>query len=195
MTEKLKEISIIIDVWDDVFSDFDPRPLDERALSEDFISELKKRYRETPRGDLLISFYAPRTLKHEDSERMVTQRLKQYFGDRALQKKQELFRTRKKGGGFVLGGIFFLTSITLLAYFNIFPVLMIKILEIVLVPLGWFGIWEGFSKIVNASPGSSQEGILFRKLSKAEYRFNYAKNPGGGVRGNSEQPERPMDEG
>jgi len=46
----LKEIAIVIDTWDDVFSDFDPSPLNERTVSGDFVEELKKRYRETQRG-------------------------------------------------------------------------------------------------------------------------------------------------
>ena len=53
--EDLKEIAVVIDTWDDIFSDFDPRPLNERTVSGDFIEELRKRYRETPRGDLVIS--------------------------------------------------------------------------------------------------------------------------------------------
>jgi hypothetical protein len=31
----LKEISIAIDTWDDIYSDFDPRPYNERDLSEE----------------------------------------------------------------------------------------------------------------------------------------------------------------
>ena len=114
MSEKLKEISIILDVWDDIFSDFDPRPLDERALSEDFISELKKRYRETTKGNLLISFFAPKGLKDEKSEQVVVNRLKKYFKYRALQDRREIYTMRKKGVVFILIGICFLSSITLI---------------------------------------------------------------------------------
>ena len=65
----IKEISIAIDTWDDIFSDFDPRPFEVRALSEDFIAELKKRYRETRKGQFLVMIYAPVSLKHEETER------------------------------------------------------------------------------------------------------------------------------
>ncbi len=67
----IKEISIAIDTWDDIFSDFDPRPLNIRALSEDFIAELKKRYRETRKGDFLVTIYAPISLKDAESEKAV----------------------------------------------------------------------------------------------------------------------------
>ena len=88
--ERAKEISIIIDTWDDVFSDFDPRPLSERVLSEDFVLELKKRYLETKRGNLIISFYAPKKLTDEKAEKIITHRIKQYFKLQALQKRREI---------------------------------------------------------------------------------------------------------
>jgi len=71
----IQQISIAIDTWDDIFSDFDPRPLGERAVSEDFINELKKRYLETRKGSFLIIIHAPISLKDEKSEKMIIQRL------------------------------------------------------------------------------------------------------------------------
>jgi len=173
MNDSLKEISIILDVWDDIFSDFDPRPLDERALSQDFINELKKRYRETAKGELLISFFAPKSLKDEQSEKMVTHRLRRYFKERAMQKKRDIRRMQARGGVFVLFGIASLSSITMVSYFNIVPEFTDKLLEIIFVPLGWFGIWEGFSQIVDASPRFAQDETLYRKLAAAEYHFHY----------------------
>lgn len=167
----IKEISLAIDTWDDIFSDFDPRPLNERALSEDFIFELKKRYRETRTGTFLVSIYAPIVLKDEKSEKTVVQRLKKHFKHRSLQRQRELNRIRVRGFIFVTAGIFFLGFLTLSTYLKFFSELAIEILGIILMPLGWFGIWEGFSKIVDTSPIFIQEEILFNKLSKANYRF------------------------
>jgi hypothetical protein len=173
MSEALKEISLILDVWDDIFSDFDPRPLDERALSEDFVNELKKRYRETPKGALLLSFYAPKSLKDEQSEQMVIRRLRKHFRDKALQKRHDIHRTKARGSTFIVVGIVSLSSITLISYFGLVSELVVKLLEILFVPLGWFGIWEGFSKVVNASPILANEEELYHRLSTAEYQFHY----------------------
>jgi hypothetical protein len=173
MSEALKEISLILDVWDDIFSDFDPRPLDERELSEDFVNELKKRYRETPEGALLLSFYAPKSLKDNQSEQMVIRRLRKYFKDKSLQKKRAIHNLKTRGILFALIGILSLCSITLISYFTIFSPLVIQLLEILFVPLGWFGIWEGFSKLINTSPMLAHEKELYHKLSTAEYQFHY----------------------
>jgi len=173
MDDSLKEISIILDVWDDIFSDFDPRPLDERTLSQDFLNELMKRYTEKKRGKLLISFYLPAALKDEQSEKMVNHRLKRYFKARALQKKHDIYQMRLRGVIFVLIGFVSLSSITVISYFRLIGGFVDQLLEILLVPLGWFGMWEGLLQIVNVSPALAQEEQLYGKLADAEYRFHY----------------------
>ena len=169
----IKEISIAIDTWDDMFSDFDPRPLEIRALSEDFIAELKKRYRETRKGDFLVSIYAPVALKDEKAAKAVIQRFKTHFKHRSLQRQRELSRIRLRGIIFVLLGIVSLGILTFITYSKAFSDIAIDLLGIILMPLGWFGIWEGFSKIVDTSPAFIQDELLFNKLSRATYRFNY----------------------
>jgi hypothetical protein len=169
----LKEIAVVIDTWDDVFSDFDPRPLNQRTVSGDFVEELKKRYRETRKGYFTISIYAPEALRSVDSEKMVTQRLKKHFRLRFLQKKKELIRKRVRGAVFVCIGVSSLSFLTLATYFRFLNQLSIEIAGIILMLLGWFGFWEGLSKLIDTSPAFIQEERLFEKLSKAAYRFEY----------------------
>jgi len=169
----IKEISIAIDKWDDIFSDFDPRPFNERMLSEDFLVELRKRYRETRKGSFIVTILAPMSLKDDIAAKTVIQRLKRHFRHRFLQRQKEIKRIRIRGVIFVIFGICFLGFLTLATYFRFFSDLTIEILGIILMPLGWFGIWEGFSKVVDTSPIYIQEEILFNKLSKADYRFKY----------------------
>ncbi|MEW6089195.1 MAG: hypothetical protein AB1498_12920 [bacterium] len=173
----INEVSIAIDTWDDVFSDFDPRPLNERELSEDFISELKKRYRETQTGNIIISIYEPVSLKDSNAEKMVVHRIKRFFKHQYLQGLKDIGRIRMRGGIFVFLGISSLTILTLVTHYNILLTkLANEILGIALMPLGWFGIWEGFSKLVDTSPKVFQDNELFDKLSKAEFRFIYLEN-------------------
>ena len=170
----IQEISIAIDSWDDIFSDFDPSPLEQRILSEDFLSELKKRYRETQRGNFIITIYAPMFLKDDLTERIVIKRLKQYFKLRHLSTRKEINDARRKGIIFVVFGILFLSVLTLIAFFKMLSLLAIELLGIILMPLGWFGIWEGFSRIIEPSPLIKQDLELFGKLTKAVFKFKYA---------------------
>lgn len=169
----LSEVAIVIDNWDDIFSDFDPRPLIERTVSGDFIEELKKRYRETKVGKYAITLYVPEILKNPNSERMVRQRLKKHFQYLYLVEKKNLQRLRMRGAAFILLGISSLSILTIVTYYAVFQELILELIGIILMPLGWFGIWEGFSKIVDTSPTLLRRRQLFHKLATASYCFRY----------------------
>ncbi len=171
--QDLREIGIVIDTWDDIFSDFDPRPLGERIVSGDFVDELKKRYKETQSGELIITIYAPSSLKDEESEKIVTSRLKKYFRHKFLQKKKIVSIIRVRGLIFFIIGICSLSFLTLVTYFKFLPELSIQILSIIFMPLGWFGIWEGLLKLVDTSPIVIRDEKLFEKLLKSTYHFKY----------------------
>jgi hypothetical protein len=173
----IQDITIAIDSWDDVFSDFDPSPIDRRILSGDFLSELKKRYRETQRGDFIITIYAPASLKDETTERLVNKRLKQFFKFRHLFFQKEIATAVRRGTLFVLGGIASLSFLTMLTYFHVLDKLALEMIAIILMPLGWFGIWEGFSRIIEPAPLIKLDEELFAKLSKAALKFKYAALP------------------
>jgi hypothetical protein len=172
-SEQNRDIAIVIDTWDDIFSDFDPRPLNERTLSGDFIDELRKRYKETRTGNYIITIHAPLSLKDEKSERMVIRRLKQHFRQKFLEKKKLLAFIRIRGAIFAAIGVCSLSFLTLATYFKFLHALAIQMLGILLMPLGWFGLWEGFSKIVDTSPIVVDSAKLFEKLSDAKYDFKY----------------------
>ena len=176
----LREIAIVIDTWDDIFSDFDPRPLSERMVSSDFINELRKRYKETRLGDFRITIYASPSLKHAETERIVNKRLKQHFRQKFLQKKKILVYIRARGIIFVITGICSLSFLTLATYYKFLHDLTIQLLGIVLMPLGWFGLWEGFSKLIDTSPALIDDERLYEKLSRAKYDFKYISEPEAG---------------
>lgn len=171
--QDLREIGVVIDSWDDIFSDFDPRPLSERMVSGDFIDELKKRYKETQAGNFIITIYAPVSLRNEESERMVISRLRKHFRYKFLQKKNVITIIRIRGLIFVIVGVCSLSFLTLATYFKFISELALHIASIILMPLGWFGIWEGLSKLVDTSPVVIQDSKLFEKLLKATYHFSY----------------------
>ncbi|MFH1715340.1 MAG: hypothetical protein ABH857_04000 [Elusimicrobiota bacterium] len=171
----IQDISIAIDSWDDIFSDFDPSPLTQRVLSGDFLSELKKRYRENARGEFIITIYAPIELEDKGSERIVIKRLKQYFKFRQLSLLKDIRLLRIKGLMLLFFGMLSLGVITFLTYYKTFKQLTIELMGIILMPLGWFGIWEGFSLLIEQDPFIKKDIDLFTKLSRAAFTFKYVK--------------------
>ncbi len=69
------EVSIWIDTYDDVFSDFDSRPYSQRAISDDFIRESQKMYKESRRGKFELHCMAQSAIRNEDHENMIKKRL------------------------------------------------------------------------------------------------------------------------
>ncbi|MGE5279551.1 MAG: hypothetical protein ACM3L6_02250 [Deltaproteobacteria bacterium] len=168
-----QEMSVAIDTWDDIFSDFDPRPIEKRVLSEDFLTEIKKRFRESGAGQVTVAFMAPAALKDEEFERKVIKRLKQYFKFRSLSVLKEINDLRRRGFYFLLTGIVSLATLTLLTYYKAADTLSLELLAIILMPLGWFGIWEGFSRVIEPSPYMKRDHEVFSLLAKATIKFNY----------------------
>ncbi len=171
--QDIQDVSVAIDTWDDIFSDFDPGPVEKRVLSEDFLTEIKKRLREPRRGQVTVTFLAPAVLKDEESERKVIRRLKQYFKFRSLSVLKEINDLRRRGFYFVLTGICSLATLTFLAYYKTVGELTMELIGIILMPLGWFGIWEGFSRIIEPSPYMKKDYGIFSRLAKANIKFNY----------------------
>lgn len=52
-------ISLILDSYDDIFSDFDPRPFSEKALSDDFLVECKRAARDKDRSVVELKLLVP----------------------------------------------------------------------------------------------------------------------------------------
>ena len=68
---ELSEISVALDSYDDIFSDFDPRDYSKRGLSEDFINEVKKASRAKPTGGLELKILIPENLRNKSHEHVI----------------------------------------------------------------------------------------------------------------------------
>ena len=73
------EISLWLDTYEDIFSDFDPRPLGQRALSDDFLSEAKRAIRERKEGSFELHLLIPTTQRSSATEAVVRKRLREHF--------------------------------------------------------------------------------------------------------------------
>ena len=71
-------ISLILDSYDDIFSDFDPRPFAHRALSDDFLLEAKRAARDK-QGSLELRFLIPKNERKLDAETIIKGRLREHF--------------------------------------------------------------------------------------------------------------------
>jgi hypothetical protein len=169
----MNAISIAIDSYDDIFSDFDPRDITQRDLSEDFIIELTRRHRQDIKGKYDVVLLAPKAIEDPVAEKKITSRLNRYFGQKYRRYAKSIKELRIRGAIYIALGMAVLIALALLTYYKKFATLTLEIIGIVFMPLGWFGIWEGFSKIVDIPFKLGSDTQVYRKLSRAAYKFEY----------------------
>ncbi len=170
LTEELQKasISLVIDTYDDIFSDFDPRPFNERALSDDFLLECKRAARDKEEGlELLMA--VPKDKRKTDDETKISKRLKDHFKKHYLEKQKEISKIKNEGWTWVfIGTVLMIVAGILETYTAGF---LINLLIIVLIPAGWFSFWEGFGKILIFAREKSPDQEFYRKMSSAKIEF------------------------
>jgi hypothetical protein len=170
-------ISLILDSYDDLFSDFDPRPYSEKALSDDFLVECRRAARQ--REDVLeLRLLVPAHKRKAHDEVMIKKRLKDHFKKHFREEEKET-REIRKGGivWFFVGSIILMIS-TFLYEYKINGGSLIKFLFNFLViisqPAGWFTLWEGLNRIFVEPRKNKPDYEFYKKMSDANvYFLNY----------------------
>jgi len=168
--QTFRDISIWLDSYDDIFSDFDPRAFSERNISDDFLYELKKVCRENKSPINQLKLLVPANNRNIENEKLIIKRL------HALLKKNyhdfsEIVKIQKRNGFlFVLFGIVLMVSasyISLLKSENFAMNTLLVILE----PAGWFILWTGLDDLKKSNRSQKVELDLFIKMAKCKIIF------------------------
>lgn len=168
---KKSEISLWIDTYDDIFSDFDPRPFSQRALSQDFLLEAKRASRDLETGKIQIGFLVPAEIQNIKTESAIKKRLLEHFKKHYEEKKKEKKGIVFEGILFVLMGIitmifasYILFSIEQQTFYSHLGIIILE-------PAGWFLFWEGLNRIVFDSRTKNEDLKFYQKLSDCEISF------------------------
>jgi hypothetical protein len=170
---KQGNISLILDGYEDLFSDFDPRSYSERTLSDDFISECKKVVREK-RGEmssLELRLLVPKYKRKISDENIIKRRLKDYFQKQANEKEKELGQSRSEGIKWILIGL----ALSLLSTFFVHQTNPIFNLPLIITePGGWFSLWTGLDKLFIEPKSKKPEFEFYNNMARMSVRFlNY----------------------
>jgi hypothetical protein len=163
------EISLILDSYDDIFSDFDPRPFSQRALSDDFLVEAKRAARDKIFG-MELKFLVPYNKRNPETEATIKKRLREHFKKHHEELGEENKKTIRVGiASAVLGIILMIGAALVYQFFKelFFWTIVFTILE----PAGWFITWRGFDLIFYISKVESKDLEFYKKMSKAEISF------------------------
>lgn len=172
--QKLREmhhVSLWLDDYNDIFSDFDPRPYSKRLLSADFLFEAKRAARETALSKTELKLLVPTDKRNIYSEKIIKKRLRDHFKKQfsILQAKKK--KTFNQGIIFVIVGILFMivSTFILVKYYkkNFFMTFLSVLAE----PAGWFLFWEGLNLVLFGFKEREKDFEFNEKMSKCRIDF------------------------
>ncbi len=165
-----RDLNFWIDSYNDLFSDFDSRPYSERAISDDFISELNKLTEEKDDFIKTIIFQVPAKVRDEKTEAVITDRLTNGLLNQYIRFSKELNRSRRNG---ILMTVLGIAAMMLAVYITSLGehTLIINSLKILFEPAGWFLIWTGLDKMYMGGKPIKRKRDFYARLEKSKIEF------------------------
>ena len=168
---QLSQISIWIDNYDDLFSDFDPRPYSQRAISDDFLSEAKKVLKESPKGKFELRILIPSKERNPYHESIIKKRFRDHFKKQAktcATQKRDVIRS---GIAFLFSGIALMLVTTYILFHYEETNFLATFLSVVFEPAGWFLFWEGMNQLVFKVKEKNPELDFNEKMAEGNVLF------------------------
>ena len=169
---QLSHISLWLDGYDDIFSDFDPRPYSQRTLSDDFLSEAKKFSKERTSGITELKILIPADQRNTYHESVIKKRIREHFRtqyDLLVKERKGMIR---EGLLFAVIGII-LMIITSFMLFNKHPEKspFLSFLLILFEPASWFLFWEGSRLVIFESKEKKPDLEFYKNITSYGIHF------------------------
>lgn len=166
-------VSMRLERYNDIFSDFDIQPYSSRSLSEDFIDELKRATRDKKGGDMELVLHIPKQEQNEVHDLAIKERLTAHFKKHYHLFSEEKRRILKLGVSMVIMGILCMIAATFIIFRDPSKNLYLSFLVVFLEPAAWFLLWEGMDQIIFNSKHMSEDLDFYRKMSNLNGRIHF----------------------
>lgn len=168
-SSKKKQMIFSLDTYDDIFSDFDPRPYSLRSISDDFLEEARKASKGCNKE---IIFLVPKSIRSFNLEHTIKKRLKEHFRKHAEIEDKKLKKMINQGIVYVILGNMLILARAVLLYNEImnksfFAAFFTGFLE----TPSWFLIFEGLIMIIFKSRKQVPETLFYDKLKNSTIEF------------------------
>ena len=167
---KLAEISILLDSYDSIFSDFDPSPYSERTLSDDFIMQSKKLSRNKSGKKIALNLLLPKNKRNDVDEKIIIKRLHTYFKSVHQELTHEVKKINIRGLYLTVTGFILMMAASYISYLNT-QKFHIHLLLVLFEPAGWFLLWVGLDHLVYSSKETKKDLSFYSKMTKSEIEF------------------------
>jgi len=165
------EVGLRLESYTEIFSDFDPRPYSQRALSQDFLDELRRATSEIEEESFKLNLLMPAAQRNIPEELIIKKRLNEHFRKHTAMQDKEHRKIIKTGVIMILFGVLLMAGATLVLHYSQGNWLY-SFLRVLLEPAGWFMIWEGMYLAIFVNRERKPEFEFYKKGNKAEIRFS-----------------------
>jgi len=164
------ELSLWLDTYDDIYSDFDSRNYLKRRISEDFIDELRMslKYRKDQPDALILML--PGSQRHADIEKEITISIREQIKERLNMLLEKVRNILVRGLLLLCAGLFLMgisAFVTLKNPGGYLPLL----LRISLEPASWFMLWTGLDLLIYDYRKTRKEKLFYDILTSMKVHF------------------------
>ena len=167
---ELAEISVLLDSYDDIFSDFDPSDYTERTLSDDFLNQVRKLSRNKAGKKASLKLLIPKVKSNVTLEKTITKRLHSYFKEEYQLLSVEIKKADRRDYLLSALGILMMVIASYISYMQP-EKYHLHFLVVLFEPGGWFLLWSGLDRLIYSSKGSRKELGFFSKMIKSDVKF------------------------
>jgi len=164
------ELSIWLDEYDDIFSDFDPSPYSDRTLSDDFLHEIRKRIHQSDTGKVQLKLLLPEGKRNKERETVIVRHLHSHFKYESIEFAEHKKKMQNSGWLSTLAGLIIMMFAAWFVY-NSGKHFSISILRVITEPAGWFLVWTGLDQVFYKSKNLNTDLNFFEKMSTADVSF------------------------
>ncbi len=169
--KETSEVSLTLDSYEDIFSDFDPRPYSEKGLSEDFIFEARRAALSKYPNKISFIMMLPKTKRNPKQEPIIKKRLKDYFKERYELSRKEKGKVMKEGIVFTVIGVILMFAVAYIYFIFNKGTALASFFTILLEPASWFLFWEGLDLLIFDSKKENPDLKFYREMSGSEISF------------------------
>ncbi len=166
----MAELSLWLDYYNDIYSDFDSRHYLKRRVSEDFLDELRSamKYRmgHFDRLELLLESKK----RDEQLEGVIIKSLNEFFSNRYKFEAKKCSGKMTKGFVMLVFGVLVVIANSFIIY-SAWDFFLVNILKLLLEPAGWFLIWGALDFIFYQYNALKGERDFLKALSRMTVYF------------------------
>jgi len=163
-----KDINLKISNYNELFSYFDARNYNNRSLSYDLLSELRRAARDKKENFKLVINV---NKKDKKSEKIIGKRMNDHFKRHYLMLRHERNMHIKNGLLLTILGIIFMIFATFVLFYSDEKTFVNGLLVVILEPAGWFLFWEGLYLVIFDAKNSTPDLGFYKKMSKCKIVF------------------------